>query len=290
VLKAIVAAAKAHIPQPVKEAAISARRLPRLWTSGLRALPDYLVFGAMRSGTSSLYYNLACHPQVLPALRKQVQFFDVNFRRGLGWYRSNFPTRRAMNRRGRESMITGEASPEYIFHPLAPERIAAALPEVRLIALLRNPVDRAWSHYHHSVAHGREDLSFEDALAAEPQRVAGEIERVVAGEVVECRAIHRHGYLTQGEYAGHLERWLAAFPRARLLILRSEDLFAEPERSMAEVIEFLGLSATPTTWTRFNSGRQDEMPVDMRARLAEHFHPHNRRLSELLCREMSWDN
>lgn len=278
--KAIVAAAKYHIPQPLKEAAIRVRRLPRLWTSGCRALPDYVVFGAMRSGTSSLYHNLVSHPQILPALRKELQFFDENFHRGLAWYRSNFPTRRAMNQPG--PVITGEASPAYIFHPLAPERIAATLPEVRLIALLRNPVDRAWSHYHHSVAHGLEGLSFEEALAAEAQRVA-------ASEASDCREIHRHGYLTQGEYAGHLARWLEVFPRERLLILRAEDLFAEPERIMSEVIEFLGLAELPMVWTRFNSGRQNEMPVDMRARLAEHFRPHNDRLSELLDREMDWD-
>ena len=113
---------------------------------------------------------------------------------------------------------------------------------------------------------------------------------MTAGEVPACRAIHRHGYLTQGEYAGHLERWLGVFPRKRLLILRSEDLFAEPGPSMAEVIEFLGLAATRTTWAVFNAGRHDDMPVGMRERLLEHFRPHNRRLSELLGRDTRWDS
>jgi len=266
------------------------RRLPRLWTSRQRALPDWIIIGAMRSGSSSLYHNLTEHPQVLPALRKEVQFFDENFDQGMAWYRSNFPTMRAMKRRHEGTVMTGEGSPAYIFHPLAPERIAEALPDVRLIAALRNPVDRTWSHYHHSVKHRGETLSFEDAIAAESERVGDEIERVAAGDAAICRAVHYHGYMIQGEYARFMERWLAVFPKEQMLVLRAEDLFETPDRYMAEVIEFIGLPPVPTTWATFNTGSQSDMPADVRERLTEHFRPHNQRLADMLGWERSWDD
>src|SRR5436189_26280 len=131
----------------------------------MRPLPDFLILGAQKAGTTALYAYLRWHPQVTGPSFKEVSFFDRHYARGERWYRAHLPVRRRA--------VVGEASPSYLFHPLAPERVARMLPEARLIALLRNPVDRAFSHYQHEVALGREQLSFEDALAgefAEPNR------------------------------------------------------------------------------------------------------------------------
>ncbi len=122
----------------------------RRLTSGSRRLPDFIILGAQRAGTSSLYYYLSQHPQILPAVRKELHFFDDHYRRGLGWYRSQFPTR------GARGTITGEATPYYLSHPHAPARIQRLLPQARLIVLLRNPVERAISHYFFEVSHQRE--------------------------------------------------------------------------------------------------------------------------------------
>ena len=292
-LKKHIARIKSYIPGPVKEAALAGRRLPRQLTSRLRMLPGYILFGSMRSGTSSLYHNLSDHPNVLPALRKQVRYFDAHHARGLNWYRAHFPTLRAARNAERSHgrpVITGEASPEYIFHPLAPDRIARALPQVRLIALLRDPVDRAWSHYHHSVRNGLEPLSFEDALEAESQRLGGEQQRAVAGGTPQCHECHQHGYLTQGAYADFLPRWFEHFAREQVLILRSEDLFDDPAGSMGRVCDFLGLPdwGAPD-WAALNAGSQRPMEPALRERLLEHFRPHNERLAELLGRGMGWD-
>jgi len=134
-----------------------------------RGLPDFLVIGAQRSGTTTLFYDLCRHPQVAGSPVKEVHFFDHHFSRGVGWYRSFFPPTAAQERARRRGgeLLGGEATPNYLFHPAAPERAAETVPHVRLIAILRDPVDRAYSHYRKSVERRVERLSFEAALAAE---------------------------------------------------------------------------------------------------------------------------
>ncbi|MEA3400086.1 MAG: sulfotransferase domain-containing protein [Armatimonadota bacterium] len=290
VSKPLVARIKARIPKPVKEAVLSAKRLPRLMTSHRRVLPDYIIFGAMRCGTSSLYHNLTDHPQVLQAFRKQLRFFDREFQRGLEWYRAHFPLQSAMERIQREAggAFTGEASPEYIFHPLAPERISDTLPNVRLIALVRDPVERAWSHYKHAVRIEVESLPFEEALKREDERLAGQLERMRSDESCD-RTYQDFSYISQGIYAEHLQAWFEHFPREQIMIVRSEDMFAEPQRVMSEVGAFIGLGEWTPDYRAFNRARPGDMPPEIRRRLTELFAPHNERLSELLGRDMAWD-
>lgn len=264
----------------------------RLLTSPLRQLPDFLIAGAMKCGTTSLYNYLGQHPEIAKARKKELHFFDWHYQRGLRWYRSQFPL--ALPGRwagpGGGGIRTGEASTDYLFHPRAPERIAATLPEVRLIALLRNPVDRAYSHYHHVRKQGAEPLSFEDALAAEPQRLAGELDRLAADPAYPGDAYRRYSYLARGAYADGVERALNVLPRHQLLVVRSEDLFEEAAGAMAGVLAFLGLAevALPS-YPRLYAGSYRPMAGDTRAELIEHFRPHNRRLGELLGQELAWD-
>src|SRR3954470_4020005 len=212
-------------------------------TSGARPLPDFLIIGAQKAGTTALYAYLREHPAIAGPLWKEVSFFDRHYRRGAGWYRGNFPNRlylRRVEARSNARPIVGEASPSYLFHPLAPERAAALVPNVRLIALVRNPVDRALSHYHHEVALGREPLSFEGALAAEDERLRGEVERLVADPRYFSREWWSHAYQARGRYAEQLERWLGVSPREQLWIVASDDLAAEPAETHARVLDFLG--------------------------------------------------
>ena len=135
----------------------------RAVTSPIRLLPDFLIIGTQRGGTTSLYHYLQAHPCIRPASTKEVHFFDTKFHKGLAWYRGHFPTRieqSSVNRLHGHSLMTGEATALYLFHPHAPKRVAKALPFVKLIVLLRNPVDRALSHYYHAIKHGYETLSF----------------------------------------------------------------------------------------------------------------------------------
>src|SRR5919201_3141433 len=170
-----------RIPVPVRRVVGGAIRAYGHATAPLRPLPDFLIIGAQKAGTTALYAYLRWHPGITGPSWKEVSFFDRYYARGEAWYRGNMPSRPrqwlAERRNGRPPLV-GEASPSYLFHPLAPERVANLLPRARLIAVLRNPVDRAFSHYQHELSLGREHLSFEEALDREDERLRGEVERM----------------------------------------------------------------------------------------------------------------
>jgi hypothetical protein len=260
-----------------------------IWTYGratasLRPLPDFLVLGAQKAGTTALYAYLRRHPEITGPSWKEVSFFDRHYARGEAWYRGNFPNR--LRARG----LVGEASPSYLFHPLAPERVRELLPEARLIALVRNPVDRAFSHYQHEVALGREELSFEDALAAEDDRLRGEEERMRAEPAYFSHAWWNYTYRARGRYAEQIERWLEVFPREQLLVLPSEDLGGDPDGAYVRVLEFIGapphhLDAYPRVFER----QYEPMRPETRSRLAREFAEPNERLYALLGRNLGWE-
>lgn len=280
------------LPDPARDAARAAwAGYARLTSSG-RVLPDYLIIGTQRGGTTSLYKYLVQHPAAAHALTKELRFFDLNYHRGLGWYRSRFPTRhyRAWLRRRGIDLVVGEASPDYLFHPHAPIRVARALPSVKLIVLLRNPVERAYSHYWHQARRGHEPLSFDEAVAREPERLDGELERILSDPRYVSYERHHHSYVTRGNYADQLRAWMDLFPPDRFLIERSEDFFAEPPKVFARVLEFLGLHAWELTeYETFNAFASGAMAPDIRSALVDHFRPHNERLYEMLGRDFGWE-
>ena len=184
-------------------------------TSSVRPLPDFLVIGAQKAGTTALYAYLRWHPGIGGPSWKEVSFFDRHYRRGEAWYRGHFPNALRgwiAERSNGRPLVVGEASPSYMFHPLAPQRVHDLVPDVRLIALLRNPADRAYSHYQHEVALGREPLSFEQALDAEEERLRGEVERMTDDPSYFSHEWWDHTYPARGRYAEQLERWFAVFP------------------------------------------------------------------------------
>jgi hypothetical protein len=258
----------------------------RVLTAPLRGWPSVLVIGAQRSGTTSLFNYLAQHPDVRVPLGKEIHYFDLHYARGLAWYRGRFPYARRL----RGGPLTLDASPYYLLHPLAPQRAAQLLPGVKLIALLRHPVERAVSHYQHEVRGGREPLSLPDALDAEAERTAGEEERVAREPGYYSFAHHRYTYQRRGIYLDQLQRWLAHYDRSRLLIMQSERLFRDPVGATAEVHEFLGLRPHRLEqYQPFLHGGYDRaLPPALRERLTAFFAPHNRDLFEWLGEEYDW--
>jgi hypothetical protein len=283
------------------------RRLARRSTSRWRALPTFLIIGAQRAGTTTLFTHLRYHPQVVRprsadgaiAWPKELHFFDENYWRGVDWYRAFFPLEarmRASRRLSGRELVTGESTPYYLFHPAVPERVAKTLPDVRLIALLRNPVDRAYSHHQLMVRTGREDHPFAEAIEAEPRRLA-EVKQQLLDERpsqnennFRLHHHHRHrAYLGRGLYAEQLERWLQHFPREQLLVIRSEDLFARPQETFDEVFAFLGIE--PRALTGFaprNTGSYSPIDAELRTRLEAYFEEPNARLARLLGRDFGW--
>lgn len=264
-------------------------------TSGLRMLPDFIVIGTQRGGTTSLYRYLAAHPGVAPTLvSKGVHYFDVQNDRSEAWYRGHFPPTayRAWRRRvARQPLITGEASPYYLFHPAVPERVAAMLPDVKLIAMLRDPVKRAFSHYHHEFEGGFETLhTFEEAIDAEPGRLEGEAERLLADPGYVSFAHQHHSYLARGHYAEQLQAWFAHIPRERFLIFTSEEFYRDTATVYGTVQDFLGLPHHPLAeFKTYNAHSYPPMDPATNGRLREHFRDPDRALCELLGRELGWD-
>jgi Sulfotransferase domain len=284
-----------RIGEPLRTGVKRSLRLYGELTAGLRGLPDFLIIGAKRGGTTSLYNYLLEHPGILPLLPsrehiKGAHYLDSNFHRGTRWYRSHFPTgayRRLRERSG--PVAVGEASPYYLFHPLAAERAASLVPDTRLIVLLRDPVERAFSHYKERVRHGAEPLCFEEALEREPERLAGEAERIVREPGYSSFAHEHHSYLAQGRYLDMLPAWLERFDRERMLILPSEDFYADPQSTVDRVTAFLGLPACRLrSHTRHNYHPAADMRPETRRRLRAQFAEHDRDLAKLLGLRLDW--
>jgi hypothetical protein len=247
-----------------------------------RALPDALIIGAMKSGTSSLHHYLTQHPQVVPPLRKEVHYFDLNFARGEPWYRANFG-------RAEAGGLNLDSSPYYLFHPLVPQRAHALLPNARLIVLLRDPVRRSYSHYWHECDKGREPLSFEDAIAAEPGRIERDHTRLASGEIERSTDHQYFSYLARGRYAEQLKRWLQLYPREHLLVLRFEDLARDPLPVLNRTLEWLGLPGMASARLEArNTRRYPPIAAETAARLREYFAPHNAELESLLGQPFGW--
>ncbi len=261
----------------------------RLLTSSFRAMPSFIIIGSQKSGTTSLYNYLAQHPNVEPAFQKELHFFSKYYSNGFSWYRSNFPFYK-------QSFITGEASPNYIFCPYSPQRMFEALPSVKLIVLLRNPVDRAYSHYHHKLRGLQwiknpsvEILSFEEEIAKEAERLRLPLEQIARGEEYSDAYI-RFSYLSKGIYLPQLLNWSKFFSKEQLLVLESETFFTETSKMFASVLEFLGLPRwSPDAFPVLNKIERTNMSADTRQHLVEYFKPRNRELYEYLGVEFNWD-
>jgi hypothetical protein len=247
--------------------------------------PGYLIVGTKRGGSTSIAHWVEKHPQVAPCrLTKGTHYFDVNFQRGWQWYLSCFPQQHNGIR------ITGEASPYYMFHPLSVERIARALPDVRIIVSLREPVARAWSHHQYERQQGFEDRSFAEAVALEGQRLRGEEDLLRANPRYESYAHRHYTYVQRGHYAEQLERLYEHFPREQVLVVRSESMFAEPQRELARVWAHLGLD--PVRLDGLDRYKATHTPMDippeLHQHLIDHYRPWNERLQQLLGADFNW--
>jgi Sulfotransferase domain len=254
-------------------------------------LPDFIIVGAQKAGTTSLYHLLRQHAGLRPSFEKEVHFFDGGldprvdaYEKGPDWYRAHFP-RTSRSSPGHRSF---EASPLYLFHPLAPGRISELVPDAKIIVLLRNPVDRALSHHAHSTRLGVESLPVDEALRAEDAR----LQPALRSENYKDASFINHSYQRRGMYADQLGRYGEHFAREQMLVIECGDLFRNTRRVLERIFAFVGVDA--------GAGRIDlrarnvggvAVPVgeDVRRRLIEHFEPHNRELYDLVGEDYGWD-
>jgi hypothetical protein len=287
-----------------REALKRAARAGGLATASIRPLPDFLIIGAKRGGTTSLYFDLLEHPAILrlypppvPGLKrdatKGVHYFDSNFDRSVRWYRSYFPSavaRAATRTRTGMEPVAGEASPYYLFHPAAADRAYGVTPGSSLVALLRDPVMRTYSHWKERRRNGAEPLDFLDALEAEDERLEGERERLLADPKYTSYPWEQQSYATQSTYAGPLRAWTDRFGLERLHVVVSEDYYSDRPATLAGLHEFLGLTAVLPARTQVrNAARGDDLDRAQRRRLAARFADSNHEIATLLGRDLPWD-
>ena len=283
------------VPGPVKRVVhLGSRSYGRL-TAPARMTPSFLICGGQRCGTTSLYRALAAHPAVLKAvLHKGVHYFDTSYRRGMGWYRGHFPMQRSATRIEQRYGVpaqTFESSPYYMYHPQAAARIARDLPDVKLVVLVRDPVERAYSQHAHEIARGFEqERDFGSALALEPARLHRQEEMLAEDPAYYSFAHQHHAYRARGEYARYLTAMAAHVGRDRIHVVESERFFAEPEQVYDEVLAFLGLPdlGRPPFEKHNARPRSADMDARIRTDLTAHFAAHDEELAQWLGHPPIW--
>jgi hypothetical protein len=281
------------VPHPVKTVGRLVSVRVGSATAGRRQLPSFILVGAQRAGTTSLYRALMAHPLIHSASHhKGVNYFDVNYARDFSWYQGHFPTTAHVRKRSRGvpgEPITFEASGYYMFHPCAAQRMARHLPDVRILTMLRDPVERAFSAWKHELARGYETESFERALELEDERLAGQVDRMLADPGYQSFSHRHHAYLRRGQYAEQLLRLRQFFAPDQIHVIESESFFERPEPTYQGVLDFLELTpAVPDRFDRWNGRPSSPMPEATRTRLREHFSSHDRSLAALLGRDPAW--
>ena len=254
------------------------------------APPNFIIIGAQKSGTSSLFSYLAQHPQLLPSSNKEVHYFDSglnpeedNFQKGESWYRKHFPLKKEMSR----TQKTFEASPLYIFNPLVPKRIHRLIPNVKIIAVLRNPTERAISQYFHEWRLNMEPLPLMQAVQAEEQRVAD----AIATKNYKSSSYIHFTYKSRGLYHTQLERYFNYFSRKQILVLNSDDLFNKTEETLERVFDFIGVDSgfkTADLKPRNISANRVVVEPVVYEYLNDYFLAHNQSLYDLLGENFNW--
>jgi hypothetical protein len=256
-------------------------RTVRRLTANLRQLPDFIIIGTQRGGTTSLFNYLIEHPNIMPPFIKETHFFDYHYQKGVNWYRAFFPSSaysKYQERTQQSEFVTGEATPNYLFYPHAPKRIKATCPSVKLIVVLRNPIDRAYSHYHHEVRLGIEDLTFEEAIEREREQLPEETEKVVADEDYRSFSHQNYSYLSRGIYINQFKVWNNFFPK-------------DPRKTVARTIDFLGMSSYElTNFDIHNALPYQEIKQSTQRTLMDYFEPYNQKLYQYLGMNLGWEN
>jgi len=242
-------------------------------------LPNYIIIGVQKGGTSSLQEYLIQHPDISVPSAKEVHFFDDNYHKGLGWYKKHFPKPRG---------IIGEASPYYIYHPLVAKRIAKVLPNTKIIVLLREPIDRAFSDYRMEYNRGKEKLSFGDAIQREKENLKKWKDVVNRGEF--CWEHKYYSYIERGKYFDQLSRWFKHFDRKQFLIIESQDFFSDVQKVVSQVFQFLGVKDYKLKDVGvYNKGRKNiELDKEAERHLSDLYNQHNKSLYKLLNKNFDW--
>ena len=256
-------------------------QLARLnWPAQKTKGPDFIIAGASKSGTSSIYFYLSRHPQVFLSHKKEIDFYWQHYDRGVDWYLAHFPTIT-----DRPNFLTGEATPNYLRFPEVATRINATFPQSKIILLLRNPVDRAISWHHHKLRTGLTKQNLATAVELEIERLA----TIDEAEIVNT-GFYNPDNIMSSLYIYKIKPWIEALGRQQFLILKSEDFYLNPSANMERVFKFLNLpNYTLKKYPKVNAGSYDNVNPQIRKTLAEYFAPYNQQLEDYLGIQFGWE-
>ncbi len=258
-------------------------------------LPDFYLIGAQKCGTSALYDYLVQHPSIHPCTTKEPRFFDKYFKRGINWYKTCFPLTFQKNIETKlfhRKFLTGEATERYLEHPHVSKRIKGITPDAKFIVMLRNPIDRAYSHYNMRYKSKKEELSFEDAIESEKDRTQNEYKKMLKNENYYSKDYFHHSYLERGIYVEKLKRWMEVFPKEQFLIIQSEEFFKDPNKIYNQVLRFLDMPKWELKEYKkigVGSYKQSEIKPRTRDKLIEYFKPFNEQLYDFLKTKFDWE-
>jgi hypothetical protein len=259
----------------------------------LHLLPDFYILGGQKCGTTSMFVYLSKHPGILSPSSKDIRFFDKYFSKGVNWYKINFPLKltKFFTRKKHSKILTGEGTERYLDHPFAPQRIKEITPDAKFIILLRNPVDRAHSHYTMIQRRNSEPSSFEKAIEDEEQRITEPFNKMLNDSNYYSDIYFRHAYLHRGLYVDKIKRWMEVFPKEQFLIIQSEEFFKNPSKTYNDVLEFLGLpSHDLKTYEPIRKQKKSILKKQTQQKLQNYFKPHNEKLYNFLGKKFDWDD
>lgn len=246
--------------------------------------PDFLIIGAQKAGTTSLYKYIEKYSKnFVPPINKELYFFTEKNHKGINWYEALF----ANNKKKK----TGEATPDYLFYHKAPERIVEHLPRIKLIVLLRNPIERAYSQFNFQNYTGKtrayDPLSFQEAIKEDIYRYKNNIYT----KNDEFNYIYKYfSYVSRGIYYDQLIRWFKFFPKEQILVIKSEEFFKNTETVLEKVFEFIGLDFNDKQFDfkQYNKSSYNELDKKTHQYLEEFYKPHNAKLYKLLNEDFEW--
>lgn len=258
-------------------------------TNPLRVLPDFFIIGPGRTGTTSLYHYLDQHPSLVKSAYDELGFFDVNFHLGLSWYRSLFPSLFTKYKIKSQTnyFMTYDVTPSYVRRPWVARRMKQLFPNSKLIIVLRNPVDKTYSHYHLSTQSG-ETRTFEEVIKEDMDDVLkwdiqSRDDNYFATKVEKSK-------LARGFYVEQLPIWFDEFSKDQILIISSEDLASKTKNTMNDIFRFLNLPKYEIpNIEKVNVSKYSKMNPETRKNLITFFKPHNERLYQFLNHKFDWD-
>jgi hypothetical protein len=253
-------------------------------TSSSRVLPDFIIIGTVRSGSTSLYYNICEHPSVLPAAYDEIGFFDSNYHLGIEWYQSMFPKQKDMDKIKKNTgfAITGEDTPFYFWKKEAIDRIFQCLPSVKIIAIFRNPVDRAYSNYNLGVRMNTEKSTFEETIDEEIEFLENNLFR----DSID----RKRSYVTKGMYEKQIKSWFDVFPREQIHILSTEEMEQKPQETLLKIFKFLEIPEyIIKNPQKQKSAKYEKMNGRTREKLLDYYQPFNEKFFKIINQRFDWE-